>query len=612
MCGILGFTHDDRAALQAGLGILAHRGPDAEGMAVTEGVSLGHRRLSIIDLQEASNQPMRRGPISLIFNGEIYNFQELKAELIRLGHEFFTSGDTEVILEGYKAYGTEIFSKLRGMWALALVDTERQRLILSRDHFGIKPLYYAIIGQECCFSSEIKGLLPLLPSVQPHATAYDQFFMLGYTLAPETCYQGIHKLEPGEVLEWDLRAKRVHNKRRISLNLVPASADLTFAEAAEVVDEALRESVHAHYLADVPVGLLLSGGNDSSLLAAVSRLLGKEPNLFHLAVQGSTDTYYATQVAKHLGLPLTSLPMDEAALQQQYSKVWEFLDEPTGDTSMIPTSLVYSSIKGLDKVVLSGEGGDELFGGYLRHQVLRSFNRSGEYSHLVQALDWVGSGTSNVAMSSLNPLVNKLQRMLIQKGMTQDLVSAYLKQVRIVDHPYQASRLHAYLQDFLSRSEVARWTPPSLFFDLWVYLPNNLMYKNDICSMASSIEARVPFLDRRFLATVIERVPAKYLLSSKYSSKALLKKVMERYLPNELIYRDKRGFGFSPTKYSATALRQDVPQALAFHQRHAEAFGITKPHIGLFDPRKAMLLLKKYPRFAFALVSNWKVWSKRR
>lgn len=611
MCGLIGFTFKNERLLSSGLDAIAHRGPDAQAVFSSEEISLGHCRLSIIDLDASANQPMKRGDVSIVFNGEVYNFQELRDDLRRLGHSFSTLGDTEVIIEGYKQYGIEIFRKLRGMWAIALYHATQQKLILARDMFGIKPLYYAIKDGQLFFSSEVKGLLRVLPTVQPNAAMYSQFFNLGYVCAPDTCYQQIKKLNPGEIFEWDMEKRAIVSRASSMPRLVPAPEGTSFEDAVEIVDQALRESVQAHYLSDVPVGLLLSGGNDSSLLAAVSVALGKTPRLFHLAVQGSTDTYYAELVAKHLRMPLETVFMNEDALAKQYDRVWDLVDEPTGDTSIIPTSLIYSKIKGESKVVLSGEGGDELFGGYARHAQLMRATKVQSYPILAKLLDELGRGTSLVAMSRLNPIVSRVRNLLLQYGPIHDVLTAYLKGVRIIDYPYESKAVREKLFTTIMSSEERAWVPTSLFFDLWTYLPNNLMYKNDVASMASSIEARVPFLDKVFVETIITRVSAKYLLSPNYTSKTLLKKVMERYLPSELIYRDKRGFGFSPTKYFAHQMKSDVRAALRFHADHTEAFGIKNSTKGLFDVNKSELLLKKYPRFAFAVISNWKIWKSR-
>ena len=612
MCGILGFTSKDEPLLRRGLQTLAHRGPDAVGVFVSDDLSLGHRRLAIIDRREEANQPMRRDEALISFNGEIYNFRELRRDLERLGHEFTTASDTEVLLVGYRAYGLDVFTKLRGMWAIALYDAKTGHLILARDSFGIKPLYYSVVGSRLAFSSEIKALLPLLPTIRPNAPAYAQFFPLGYVLAPDTVFEGVQKLLPGEVLVWSLADRSILSRRSILSPLAPADDDrCSFGEAALLVDRALHESVEAHFLADVPVALLLSGGNDSSLLAAVSKDLGKSPSLFHLQVHGSADTYYARRVAQHLGLPLEVIVMDERAMEAQYEAVWASVDEPTADTSIVPTSLIYSAIKGRSKVVLSGEGGDELFGGYLRHRALARHDRVRPYPALSRFADIAMRGASPVALGTVTLLIGRARRWLSVHGVPNDVLSAYLDGTRVIGHPYRPAPLRQRLERLFATHPLGHSVPVALFYDLFAYLPNDLLYKNDIASMASSIEARVPFLDRALLTTVVTDVPGRYLLSRGYSGKALLKKIMESYLPSDLVYRDKRGFGYSPRKYAATGMRVDARHALAFHARHAALFGIPRSVAGLFDPRRQDFLLRKYPRFIFGLISNWRIWRDR-
>lgn len=609
MCGILGFSSNNEHGLRRGLRILAHRGPDAEGVFVSDDLCLGHRRLAIIDCRAEGNQPMRREEVTIVFNGEIYNFREIRRALEADGHRFVTESDTEVLLVGYHAYGMGVFAKLRGMWAVALHDARSARLILARDRFGIKPLYFSIAGSRLSFASEVKALLPTLPTVRPNAAAYAQFFPLGYVLGPDTVFEGVQTVMPGEIVVWDLHTRVVVSRESILEPIIPAADDAcTFEEAAAHVDRALRESLEAHYVSDVPVALLLSGGNDSSLLAALSKSLGKGSRLFHLAVRGSADTYYARRVAEHLDMPLEVISMDEQALRDQYEAVWDSVDVPTADLSVVPTSLIYASIKGEAKVVLSGEGGDELFGGYLRHRTLARFRRVQPYPAISRLLDATQSGTSAIAMAAVAPVVGRMRRLLAVHGLPDDVLTAYLEGTRVIAHVSRSASLRSAFFRFRAEHPLRDAVPASLFYDLCAYLPNDLLYKNDIASMASSIEARVPFLDRDFFATVIARVPRRYLLSEAYPAKALLKKIMESYLPRDVVYRDKRGFGYSPRTYAATGMRADAPRALAFHAKYPDAFGIPSDARALFDPKHAEFLLRKYPRFVFGLISNWRVW----
>lgn len=577
MCGIVGNTanKDIRAALQK----VAHRGPDDQGTYEDHAVRFGHTRLAIIDLSQNGHQPMVRENSVLVHNGEIYNFRDL-------GYE--STSDTEVILKGYQDEGTSFFSKLRGMWAFVLYDGER--LVLSRDLFGIKPLYYSIKDDEIYFASELKSMKEMLGTIEPNTEHYYQFFNLGYFIAPQTCYEGVYKVMPGEIITWDLREKK------LSTEVISIQEDTKYAgfeETVEQVEQALQDSVEAHFVSDVPVGLLLSGGTDSSLIAALSA--SKKPIAYTLEIEGSPDSTYAKHVSKHLGLQLKSITMSEAMLEEQYEKMLSFLDEPTGDISLIPTSLIYSLIQGKGKVVLSGEGGDELFGGYIRHRALSGLQRMRGMSMRLPY------GTSRSALTFINPMLSRLRNML-ERG----IVNVYLRSVKIVDFPIETEKIQADLHELYKRKGVQ--SSPNLFFDRYMYLPDNLMSKTDISSMASSIEARVPFLDKHFLSFVLQRVHPKFCLSPRYREKVVLKKILEKYLPKDVVYRSKKGFAFSFEKYAAEGFKRDAKHAIRFHREHAERFGLEHDR-ALLHSNTADILIKKYPRFVFALITNWKIFS---
>lgn len=607
MCGFLGFTAEDRGRLHVGLSTIAHRGPDAEGVLVMAGVTLGHRRLSIIDIGPGSNQPMTCDNVSIVFNGEIYNFQELRDSLETEGVVFTTSGDTEVILRGYQTHGIAFFSRMRGMYAFAIHDRTERKLILARDMFGIKPLFYAIHQGILYFASEVKALRAILPRLTPNAGVYHLYFTLGYIPGSETCFTEVHQVLPGHIALWDEEEGCLTDIPALLPALHPAEDGMMLERAESCVDLALRESVSAHYVADVPVNLLLSGGNDSSLLAGISKALGKTPSCFHLAVKGSIDTEYALRVAKYLDMPLEVIEMSERSFTEQYNAVLDSIDIPTGDTSIIPTSLVYKAIQGRGKVVLSGEGGDEVFGGYLRHRsFIGAHSGTDEWSNALLERLW--QGTSNAAIMYRNPAISRIQGFLMRHGYIRDIRTLYLKGVRLLDYPYEMERVRQDLKVFYESSSQSAWTPLGLFYDLWMYLPYHLMQKNDTASMAASIEGRVPFLDRRFIETIISTIPQRYLLSSQFTEKALLKKVTERYLPKDLIYRKKSGFGFSPMRYSYSRMRDDLIKSLHFHLEHANDFGIPNNAREIFTSQKSDILLKKYPRFAFSLITNWRVW----
>jgi len=606
MCGIAGFTFSDREKIKRMVGEIGHRGPDGNGFFVDDEISFGHSRLSILDLSDAANQPFisEDGKIAITFNGEIYNFKELKEDLIEKSYKFKSTGDTEVILNGYREYGVDFFTKMRGMWAFAIYDKDKNVVILSRDNFGIKPLYYSEDAGKLIFCSELKGLEAVVSNLSPNRDHYSFYFNMGYFCAPHTCYREIKKLEPGSILTWDIGAKRgVKESQTFFKQKFGDNYESSFEEAVELVNESLLDSVEAHYVSDVPVALLLSGGTDSSLLAALSVKLGKKPEVYNLDTRNNVDAQYAKKVSDCLGLDLTSIEMDDSLLIEQYEKIWDIIDEPTADVSVIPTSLIFSQIKGHSKVVLSGEGGDELFGGYMRHLKMARHNKIVKNNAIFNLFNLFSQGTSSDALEYLNPILKRVRNFSVDDLM-DDVIGSYTINTRVIDFPIEYKKLHNFLFGFFQTFGLS--SSPNLFFDRFAYLPNNLMYKNDISSMASSIESRVPLLDIYFFKDILSRIKPEYCLSKNYKDKILLKKVLEKYIPKELVYRPKKGFSFSFDKYPVETFRNDAKKAAEFHIKNAEDFVLGKSTCNLISEKNIELLIKKYPRFVFALVTNWK------
>lgn len=609
MCGILGISNNSIDLVKDSIGLLTHRGPDYEGLYCDEEVSLGHRRLSIIDLTSGSNQPMvsEDGDYVIVFNGEIYNFAELRNDLEKSGVIFKTNGDTEVILNGYIHQGIDFFSLMRGMWALAIYDKKKSSIILSRDYFGIKPLYYGLKDSDLVFASEIKVLKNMYLGQKINSKYYYQFFNLGYFIAPHTQYADIFKMKPGEIIIWSIDDKKIKSKQ---INITGEDnhqfKELDEQEVSTIVENSLRDSLQAHFVSDVPVGILLSGGNDSSLLVALAKELGKNPTAYHLSIKGSSDTYYADKVAKHLNIPYQSIEMDQDLLDRQYHKLIDILDEPTGDVSIIPTSLIYSLINKQTKVVLSGEGGDELFGGYLRHNVLLKHSKVTRKNLTYGLFSNLMSTSSYRSISLINPFLARIRNILNNK-INNDVIGVYLQQVKIVDFPIAPNKIRDDLYQLWHDKTVS--SPASLFFDIAMYLPNNLMYKNDIASMFSSIEARVPFLDKVFYNSIL-KINDIFRLSPRYQSKKILKNILLKYLPVDLVVRNKKGFGFNFLTYHKELFLRDLKEALVFHRNNADKFGLDCNLKTFIADSNCEIILKKYPRFAFALVTNWKLMAK--
>lgn len=598
MCGILGTTKKiEQKQFETSLFRLSHRGPDDSGVYKHGNVLLGHRRLAIIDLSPLGHQPMvsRDGTVALIFNGEIYNFQDLKKELETLGEKFVSTSDTEVILIGYQKFGLDFFTKLRGMWAFALSDLKNNTIILSRDYFGIKPLYFSV-KNGLSFGSELSGIVSLLGSVVPNRDMYKLYYRLGMMPRQYSAIQDVFQVLPGQVLVYNVQTAEIFYQSL--LNIFNDFSDVK----SNTIEEALFDSVKQHYVSDVSVGLLLSGGTDSSLLAALSVQQGFRPECFHVAISGSEDTFYAEKIAKHLGLSLTVLPFDKSALYEAYDNVLTHLDTPLSDISLMPTSLVFNAVGKSTKVVLSGEGGDEFFGGYLRHQTFKGAS----YKTATYAIPYFHNSSLEV-LEGVNPIHYRLQKAL--DGIRKDIVGLYLDEVSLLYDPGGRKDVIDYLKSVYDAHELHAVLPENLFFDVVLYLPDILLVKNDRMSMMYGVEARVPFLDKEVFRAAQK---LNILENTNYSggSKKILKDVLQKYVPEDLVHRKKSGFSLSVEQFMEEQIQRDFIEAVKFHEAYDE-FAWSELELPKSSDVKFYLnLFKKFPRFAFAIITNHAVWKR--
>ncbi len=544
MCGISGylgeyFEHDQ---LRQSAHTMRHRGPDAEGFYSDGPVGLAHRRLSIIDLSTAANQPMTsaNGRYVMVFNGEVYNHSEVARDL---SLQLKTRSDSEVVLEAYAKNGPEVLHHFNGMFAIAIWDKEKKSLFLARDRFGIKPLCYYKEGRNLAFASELKGLLPFVKQKEADHEAIGDFLFLEYIPPPATILKNCFKLPAGHYMIAD----RSGIKIRCWYNLLekvgePHAADET--EMEETLHALLRSSVKARLASDVPVGAFLSGGTDSSLISAAFGAVSDQTiRTFNIGfdVAQFDESEAARKVADHLQTHHTFLRLGASNSINWATKVGDYYDEPFAVSSCIPSLQVSKMAAEHVTVALSGDGGDELFMGY---DLYRWYNR-------VSKVDRLGKpGRKGIAL-------------LLSKGDHRKQRAA-----RILNYPSKSKQwLHVWsqVQDMFSESEIAKlglstysqerllneWKAVAAtgrtghdqlsLFDLRNYLANDLLHKVDIASMAHGLEVRVPFLDHRLVEYAIN-IPACYKIHASGEQKYLLKKVLERYLPKPLIYRPKWGF----------------------------------------------------------------------
>ena len=554
MCGICGIYHfkDQRQAeparLRAMAAAIAHRGPDDEGFHFAGPLGLGFRRLSIIDLA-GGHQPMSDAAESVwvVFNGEIYNFKPLRRELEALGHVFRTRSDTEVIVHGYKQWGTDVLQRLNGMFGLAVWDAQRRKLILARDSAGIKFVYYRIDGGTLAFGSELRAVLAAQrqrPGLD--ATAMDMFLRYRYTPSPLTMYAGVNKLAPGTMLvveSGEARVERWHRPRPQRVH-----GKLSDAEATEELFRLYKRALERHLIADVPVGLLLSGGIDSGLLLGLMNLYGKAWRSYTvgygLAEYKDDELADAAETARLFGSPHATVGLSRHTFERTLQRAVAILEEPIASSSIVPMLHVCERARRDVKVALIGQGPDELFAGYKRHFGVQYG------AHWRQLPGWlrrgVGAGIGRLprnetlrrGLCSLD-VENRLERFrsifsLLPgaevDGLFRDGALAPGAGDGIVDF-WQALQPEMDGADELGAFQV---------LEIRSALPDELMLYSDKVSMAHGLEVRVPFLDEE-VVDFAQSLPARFKL--RYGQRKWLhRRVCERFLPREILARKKRGF----------------------------------------------------------------------
>ncbi|MDD5657082.1 MAG: asparagine synthase (glutamine-hydrolyzing), partial [Elusimicrobia bacterium] len=544
MCGIcgafnLGGAPVERQAVLRMRGRLAHRGPDDEGEHFDGPVGLGFRRLSILDL-EGGRQPMlsEDGRFALVFNGEIYNHLDLRRELEAAGERFRTRSDAETILRLFIRQGEKAFGRLGGMFAAAVWDRERRRLTLARDPIGVKPLYYRFDGKSLAFSSELRSLMAFKPKWALDPAGVMDYLAYGKVHAPRTVLRDMLKLPPATVLSLDedglrletyWRLPRRHGDRRLSRQ-----------EAEERLDRLIQDAVRGNCLSDVPVGAFLSGGVDSALVSAVMarQAGGGKIRTFSVGFSGAEpgldESAHARAVARHIGSEHHEL-MLPANILERLERSIELLDEPIADSAILPTFLLAQFARKRVKVVLTGEGADELFAGYNRHKAA-----------------WLNEGLRGLPAWSRRlaaPLARRLGKgtvfemlpMADARAWARATASAGPEDLRAVLHPdFREAAERVDQLEWLKDFEGMDHLNDALAFDLKTVLCDSLLMKVDKSTMRASLEARVPFLDKavvEFAAGLPSSLKIRF-----FKGKYLLRLVARRYLPDGIVWRRKHGF----------------------------------------------------------------------
>jgi asparagine synthase (glutamine-hydrolysing) len=579
VCGISGVAYVDprhpvdRDLVRRLTSALAHRGPDADGYLFGDGIALGHRRLSIIDLS-TGDQPMFNEDRSkaVVFNGEIYNFQALRAELARRGHRFATASDTEVIVHAWEEYGDSFPTRLRGMFAFAVWDARARRLLLARDRVGKKPLYYTQDGDRLLFASEIKAILRD-PSVKRvlNRQAVDDYLTFGAIPAPQTIYQDIHQLPPAHTLVWEGGRARVSEYWDLSYR---PDAGPTEAEWLERFSAVFEESVRLRLISDVPLGAFLSGGVDSTAVVAAMAAQSDRPVRTTTITFGNrafNEAPHARAVAEALGTEHHEVPVEPSAVDILPTLVWH-LDEPFADSSAVPTYYVARAARQGVTVALSGDGGDEVFAGYewryglsllegrirrhvpgpVRHHLLGPLSRVWpKADRLPRALRWKFL-LRNVSLEAPQAYFHDMS--LFTPGDKQALLTADFRRALNGHDPFVAFNRH------FDRVRGADELNRLLYVDLKTWLSNDILVKMDRMAMANSLEVRSPLLDHHVL-----ELAAGMPTTLKYrrgTSKYLLKRYAERSVPPSVIHRPKMGFSIPLAAWLRGELRATAEDLL--------------------------------------------------
>jgi asparagine synthase (glutamine-hydrolysing) len=526
---------------------LVHRGPDDDGYHIAGPLGFGFRRLSIIDLV-GGHQPMsdHEQSVWIVFNGEIYNYRELRQELQAVGHVFRTKSDTEVILHGYKQWGDDILDRLNGMFGLAIWEVAKRRLILARDPFGIKLVYYKIEGGTLLFGSEIRAILaasPDLPEVDP--VAMNLFLRYRYTPSPFTLHKGIKKLAPGTMLVCEKGTCEV--RRWYRKKPTPVNPPMSDHDALETLSALYTQSMQRHLISDVPVGLLLSGGIDSGLLLALMNQFGSAWPTFTVgygAQFADDELKDAAETAQHFGSRHTSVLITQSSFEQALSRIVASLEEPIAASSIVPMYFVCERARQDVKVALVGQGPDELFGGYRRHLGVR-------YGGLWREMP----GALRKPLRSLLGLLPRNE--MLKRGLysldTPQRLRRYQQVLSIMPGqttdnlfhdgqlpPYAGDRILECWGDFEGLIENTDELGGLQFLELRSTLPDELLMYADKLSMAHGLELRVPYLDKQ-VVEFVERLPARFKVRGR-TQKWLHRQVSKAHLPTAFLNRRKRGF----------------------------------------------------------------------
>ncbi len=562
MCGIAGSVN--YPALQNSHRLMEHRGPDSFGVWQQGDVTLLHRRLAILDLSPAGHQPMEFEDLVITYNGEVYNFQEIREELTAKGYTFHSSSDTEVILKAFHCWGKECVKKLNGMFAFCICNKTDGSLFIARDHVGIKPLYYGLRDGIFIFASELK-MFPELMRAEKNETALIKFLVLSYIPAPDTAFAAIQKLEPGSWLHYSSGQIQIekfwsYDDSKTHIDQYEISS---FEQAVAITEKKLTESVERQMVADVPVGSFLSGGVDSSLVTALAQKISNKPvQTFGMGfpVRELDESPHAAAVAAHLKTDHTTLMFTPDELLELLPDYDFYFDEPFGDTASLPLSILCKKAREAGiAVALSGDGGDEFFLGYDRYEFAPKY--SALFSKNPRFLRGIAAGvlkTSGkdkavkMAPAVQDPRVISFYQLLYTCIKPWDLHKA-------LDAEFLRENMGTGSPGIFDLLNLPEGSPSSARdlaeIDIRRNLPDDMLVKADRASMRFSLEMRVPIIDREIME-LSAAIPQEFHL--KNGKKSILKEILYRYVPREIIDRPKRGFEVPVAHWLRNELRPEL------------------------------------------------------
>lgn len=579
MCGILGLINPDLSserikelAHRASLKI-SHRGPDFHGVWSQDGIGLAHLRLAIQDLSPLGQQPMlsHNKKWMIVFNGEIYNHLEIRKELSDYG--FRGHSDTETLLACFEKFGfQDAIQKLRGMFAIAAYEFQTDKLFLARDRFGEKPLYYALKNKQLSFASELKGIVDLHPDLKVNYSAVSDFFKFNCIPGTDSIYAGVYKLAPGHIAVYAAK----HNSLNIECYWTPATAANqlpsinSFEEAKVLVEKELRHVVKSQTISDVPVGAFLSGGIDSTLIVALlQEQLSAPLKTYTIGFEDPAydESKHASEIAKYLGTDHQTIPLSLDLMLEQIPQIPIYYDEPFADSSQLPTLAIAKAMKKNVRVVLSGDGGDEIFGGYTRYQALAKI--LGTVSPRSKLLKSLIAGTIHSVNEDSWDKIASTFSFLIPKNYRYNKFGQKLyKAANLLaeDNPsdmYRSLITHWRTPPLKENVESKRFSPAQInhrglceqmmLADQLGYMPDDILVKVDRATMSVALESRSPFLDHR-IAEIAWSLPESYKVTQN-SSKIILREILKTKVPEHLWQRPKQGFAIPLAGWLRGAMR---------------------------------------------------------